>query len=465
MREIPFAQLPATLRDAVLVCRKTGFEYLWVDAFCILQDDAADQMSEIAKMPYVYGGAVFTIAASRCRSVDQRFLATRSFGANPPPAFTLPYRCRDGAMGAVTIVRLDLSPEPIDSRGWTFQERLLSPRTIEYGTWQTRWLCQESGFDPKYTDGWKRKVEDSSVRKDTLHLLTPHTAVERGHPRFDYYFTSNWQSVVRAFTGRHLTKPTDRPLAILGIAARFASSLDEGDYVAGLWKPYMQLDLFWYIEQGGAVARPVAFQGPSWSWTAVNGPVVHPYVSWYLYTPGEAALDILSYPGDAVGSHAPSGASHPTSDTLRVRGRLAAGCTSPPDAKGVKKVRMLGVDITEFGGTGLADMFLDTTELDEEGTATGGQAEQPVALLQVLHGMRGGKWNCCGLVLRPAEYDESGGGTAEGSVFRRVGAFLFNESQFEGTRPKEENRRDWERRMDLQLDWFNRITPREFEII
>ena len=35
--------LPQTLQDAVIVTRSLGYDYLWANAFCIIQDDIRDK--------------------------------------------------------------------------------------------------------------------------------------------------------------------------------------------------------------------------------------------------------------------------------------------------------------------------------------------------------------------------------------------------------------------------------------
>ncbi len=474
MTEIPLAQLPPTLRDAVLVCGEAGFDYLWVDALCIIQDDVTDQTIEIAKMPYVYGGAVFTIAASRCSSVEQPFLATRSFGLATPPAFTLPYRCEDGAMGGVTLVKMGPAPEPIDSRGWTFQERLLSPRTIEYGTWQTRWICQESNWRMDITDGWKRDADSSPLRQDTIQCLTfdDDDLRRMGPLELGRHFRSDWQYAVQCFTGRNLTMPRDRPLAISGIAARFASKVDVGDYVAGLWKPYMHSNLLWHIAPDRIVARPTAYQGPSWSWTAVNGPVTYLQIDWEIFTtPANIALDIISCHGELVDPHAPFGALRPNSARLKARGRLVPvrevrHASAEPDSPGARKLWQLGVDFPMLAGARHDDVFYDTTELDQDDAPAGDQMAGPATfLLQVVHGLCRDTWYCCGLVLRRVQSNGPGDDPAESPAFKRVGAFFFRETRMEETRIEGESETDWERRVDLQLDWFRDVAPTEIEIM
>ncbi|KAK0713383.1 hypothetical protein B0T26DRAFT_753496 [Lasiosphaeria miniovina] len=172
------------------------------------------------------------------------------------PFADLPLTLRDAVRVAV---QLDIPPEPIDARGWTLQERLLSPRTIEYGTWQTRYICQESAYKRDYTDGWRRDADYNHQHKDTLDL----------EPLL------HWDQVLRTYTSRQLTRSTDRPLAISGIAERFASILNIDGvgscYVAGLWKPFLYYGSMWHIDRDAIAPRPVEFQAPASSFGVAGG--------------------------------------------------------------------------------------------------------------------------------------------------------------------------------------------------
>lgn len=48
MKATCFDSLPATLRDAVIATRALGFQYLWIDSLCIIQDDKDDWQREAA---------------------------------------------------------------------------------------------------------------------------------------------------------------------------------------------------------------------------------------------------------------------------------------------------------------------------------------------------------------------------------------------------------------------------------
>jgi hypothetical protein len=57
-------ELPKTVRDAVVITRMLGLQFLWVDALCIIQGDSIDWQRESSKMDNIYGNASITIAAT-----------------------------------------------------------------------------------------------------------------------------------------------------------------------------------------------------------------------------------------------------------------------------------------------------------------------------------------------------------------------------------------------------------------
>jgi len=59
---IAFADLGLAYKDAVLIARRLGIRYLWIDSLCVLQDSRADWDAESKLMARVYSGGVLTIA-------------------------------------------------------------------------------------------------------------------------------------------------------------------------------------------------------------------------------------------------------------------------------------------------------------------------------------------------------------------------------------------------------------------
>jgi hypothetical protein len=77
MEGFQLEELPKSVQDAVRITRKMGFEYLWIDALCIIQSDFEDWNHESALMARVYGGAAFTISADLAENTDYGILHKR----------------------------------------------------------------------------------------------------------------------------------------------------------------------------------------------------------------------------------------------------------------------------------------------------------------------------------------------------------------------------------------------------
>ncbi|KAF3763647.1 HET-domain-containing protein, partial [Cryphonectria parasitica EP155] len=260
--EIPWETLPQTLQDAAVTTHRLGMHFVWVDSLCIIQDDDNDKVKEIAQMAQVYSHATLTIMVNRAARASDGFLHQRS-----PPLGTsnLLFRSPDGTEGWVSLYfKHEFWHEEkskLDKRGWAMQEHLLSRRTLEIGTYMTEWSCRTERGLPSHSDGW-------SNDRLTRGFGSPFQNARRRWSADDVLDT--WEMVVKAYCDRSLSLPTDKILAISGIAERFASSTPGiGRYAAGLWEEGLPTSLMWQTWDPSP-SRPTEYQGPSWSWTAIR---------------------------------------------------------------------------------------------------------------------------------------------------------------------------------------------------
>jgi hypothetical protein len=133
--------LPQTFKDAVIVTRKLGKRYLWIDSLCIIQygDNFEDWRREAKRMEAVFRGAYCTIAATF--AVD----STKGLLRRPPvqqPRLQC-IKVDSTSYGPVYISAIaddfhkDVEKGVLNQRAWVLQERALSRRIIHFTATQS----------------------------------------------------------------------------------------------------------------------------------------------------------------------------------------------------------------------------------------------------------------------------------------------------------------------------------------
>jgi hypothetical protein len=120
LKGMEFETMPQTFQDAISTTRKLGIDYLWIDALCMLQQDADEWLREAPLMHEVYGNATLSLAAVSSMNNEQGLHRTRSTRGAPPAIVSVPYL--GGALDCC-IVREDfwqgeILSEPLSQRGW-----------------------------------------------------------------------------------------------------------------------------------------------------------------------------------------------------------------------------------------------------------------------------------------------------------------------------------------------------------
>ncbi|KAH9850122.1 heterokaryon incompatibility protein-domain-containing protein [Lenzites betulinus] len=292
--------LPKTIRDAIKVTHALGYQFLWIDTLCIVQDSDEDKQHELGRLHDTYRYAFLTIIAASAQKVSQGFLEDR-----PTPVrstnldlfsgdITLPFICPSTTprlaagytvghtlvprMGEVHISVLprayDYLSEPTSTRAWCLQEYLMSPRSLLFTSETLLFRCQTSTesvggsfhlsvFEPRLPDVlfYPKASPDqaqSKICSDMREWTQLHLA---------------WLEILVDYTSRKLTNPSDKLVACGAVAAAFQRVL-HSDYLAGLWRDTLLDDLLWYNgREGSFLSRPEMYRAPSWSWASVDGGV------------------------------------------------------------------------------------------------------------------------------------------------------------------------------------------------
>lgn len=291
--------LSSTVADAVRLCHRIGFQYLWVDALCIIQNDKADWERESRNMSTVYGNAALTITTPIVCDSSQSFIEARRTSSAAISVLDnmarIPSEDRQtGLQRAVWIGTKQMfegswflehgngwesvvghfeKPQQWTSRAWTLQEWILSPRVLHLHA-QTVWDCFEGIANEKTR---RVKVHPTSLRRD---LSSPNS-----RPR--------WSEIVSEFMARSIRHEADRPLALEGLVKAYseATGCNLDTYIAGLWLADLPFDLLWQSIISGqhrAFKRSPVY--PSFSWLSLPG-----YVSFKLNGFGYSPRSLTTY--------------------------------------------------------------------------------------------------------------------------------------------------------------------------
>ncbi|KAI9729638.1 MAG: hypothetical protein M1818_008441 [Claussenomyces sp. TS43310] len=299
-KSISMEALPKTFRDAVIIARKLGLRYLWIDSLCIIQDSPSDWEQEASQMANIYKSSYVTIAAEWARNSHTGILRDRLLDFDP---IELPFNSEMWDIHTTVFLRqvrddwqtsIIGEKSALHSRAWVLQESMLAPRTIHFGSQQMFWECRTSSYAegdtspippiPTTEQGqwiWSRNKsfitdsqgkgqEESLKAKDILYM--------------------RWYAIVEEFSKRKMTYLSDVFPALAGLATEFNSHIQD-QYVAGLWKADLLRGLLWSVVDPETSRAAVPYRAPSWSWASIIGEVRSPREC--LYTTDAWSAEIL----------------------------------------------------------------------------------------------------------------------------------------------------------------------------
>lgn len=315
---IPTSKLPQTIVDAIHVTRELGLKYIWVDVLCVIQDSNEDKAKEINQMARIYQQAYVTIAAANAKAVGQGFIQAKIDCMQNGRWYRLPFQNTGiiyGSSYGGSPVYVPES-EPINKRGWTLQENVLSPRVLTFDSYRLRWECKRH-----------RCTDNRAMREQLESSNTPLMKRIQFADDQDYGLLSEekrmsilqeWRELLELYSRRQLTDPGDKLPAISAIAQQFAIPLG-GRYVAGLWANFLIRDLLWQVKERCELDRlgaSMKTRKPSWSWISTD----HAICNEGLHD-GDIPAEVLECSATLDSEESPFGKT--TGGVLVIRGLLA----------------------------------------------------------------------------------------------------------------------------------------------
>lgn len=253
-------RLPMVIQHSITLVHHSGARYLWVDRLCIVQDDERTR-EQVALLPEIYSGALFTIiAATEANGLWGSMADVQA------PAQKI----------SVGSLHGELLASHWANRGWTFQEHMLSKRSIVFLDRAIFWDCQCSVWWPEH-DKAQEPAPDCETQASTSELNEGKHDTNRNLPqRLPPHYAPNlalYREMVCRYNHRDLTYPQDALPA-------FSRALDalmpsfRGGFISGLpthvldaallWQPFSKAKRRIAISSGQYMARPSPL--PSWSW-------------------------------------------------------------------------------------------------------------------------------------------------------------------------------------------------------
>lgn len=291
--QIPRVSLSKTFQDAIEITRCLGYKYLWIDSLCIQQDSWEDWEREALRMGEYYGNAICTIAA--LASVDGLGGCFKS--RNPLRMLECVVNSsneRSLRISAHQPMRyeFDSNLAPLHKRAWVVQERLLSRRTLYYGSTGLYWECRTASTAEWRPDGIaavpptqkdQNRPVDKSLKRHYWDLDKVSDSAEN-----IWDFHRLWYGIVEIYTGAFLTFPTDKLIAIAGLVAPLEKRFDLS-FQAGIWSRYSTIDLIWKVDvmktrksqHQEHPPRRLPNEAPTWSWASSPYPVEHPHMIYW----------------------------------------------------------------------------------------------------------------------------------------------------------------------------------------
>jgi hypothetical protein len=255
--DLQTTSMPKLIEDSLFVAQKLGYNYIWIDRYCIDQSDIEGKALQIQQMDKIYQEAQVTI------------IAATDLHANGLPGILGTPRERLfadlGNFGLVPVARdihyigraIDVSDW--NMRGWTYQEKLFSKRRVYFTQWHIAYQCCGTHWIHKPP----RKMPRGRAGRTVTEFVLNNESV----------FDQRLASQVSIFSKRKLTFADDVLNAMDGIfnSHRTSSRTQTCTGVILAGHPWDNLSatkiliqgLSWYHDYSLGGRRP-AF--PSWSW-------------------------------------------------------------------------------------------------------------------------------------------------------------------------------------------------------
>ena len=286
-----WSELPRTIQDAITLVKALEFRYLWVDVLCTIFDDSGIDHRAVAQ---IFSNAFLTVCAADGHGPNAGLVALHR--ARKPPVQHIE-RCAPGlelmvSHPAETYINQSLW----NTRGWTFQERVLSNRCLIFVADRVYWECRDATASEDIIESLREPGWSIDMLYNPLKILGD----LRDQPRA----MRAYMRCVEAYTSRQLSLPDDVLMAFEGVGKVISKSL-KTDLLYGLPSSFLDLALLWEFKEAPSERQRRQSldvrKFPTWSWCGWEGSITyrtstlsgilsnildwistHTWISWYV---------------------------------------------------------------------------------------------------------------------------------------------------------------------------------------
>ena len=290
-RKIIPGSLPNVILDAIIATKELGLNFLWVDKLCIDQDNPDTKHDQISHMDFVYRGAEITIVAA----------AGEDENTGLPGVGTRRRRVQPIAQLEDIKITSSMS-HPFHTitnsrwwtRGWTYQEAVLSRRCLVFTEDQVYFEC----YAMNCFESIQSNLDLTHVKNKSKSLQFMHSGIFSGKRKQAFAAVDLEKSAVgnlvrylehvHQYSSKNLSFEEDALEAFAGITSYLQRARDPIFQVWGVpfWYPRgraaaevcksLVVGLLWrhIHDQDPEYKKPYRREGfPSWSWAGWVGQV------------------------------------------------------------------------------------------------------------------------------------------------------------------------------------------------
>ncbi|OTA93527.1 hypothetical protein M434DRAFT_395570 [Hypoxylon sp. CO27-5] len=264
------SDFPATIRDAIRVTYILGCRYLWVDRYCIDQNNSTEKHKQIQQMGHIYNNASLKIIAAAGSSPNHGLPGVSTERERRAPRSTISNWTIDGYPdNPIQTIRNSVWM----TRAWTYQEALLSRRRLIFTDEQVYFECQRFTREDSHIDNALYSSYNSMFHESAFGL--------RPEEIFNY---------ISEYSRRKFTYKEDYLNGFLGIFDSLAGFEHSIHHLFGVpifpqvtlyntgsirrtnmsYSCRLMMGMNWIVKEGTR-RREQGF--PSWSWVGWSGSV------------------------------------------------------------------------------------------------------------------------------------------------------------------------------------------------